>query len=673
MKSFENIVFALHDFDASNPEDLPLRRGEQILVLKKDEGYNDGWWEGNCALRGLHNMEGQKGLFPVIYTISYQELVKILSTQPFSIKNYGKTVKENDTVKNDVSNIDDLLSYIDHNEFKNMSLEDSSAGVLAWTPQDVAAWIESKGFGSFANKFIIHEITGDILIQMDYMHLKELGILSFGKRFEIEREIKLLRNSLSSEIENSRESKILPRSSSQSMAISKSFQLEKPEYAQSIRSIDQISLNRKSYEGSLSYKKNISSDQFHRSSLNGVPTDRFSAIVSRSSLEHSVPTLYENKTNYSYAPDRSTSLKSCSRSSEISVNNNNNNNKSAWKATNKLVRGYKKKPKSYAIVDYSPSNNKISDHKKSARLSKRINQDTLKACPYGDYKQTNTLSTLKEIHSLNTESSETFKVEKEFLKMSSKAPLKKPSKLSVNKKSLLKKYQKLPTGIKEGIRNISVQDAIKEADYYGWMRKKTDRYGQWKLRFFCLTGTRLSYFYSEDDVGEKGLIDINSHRVVSMNNRFFYRDGKFCFKIVPPAPGTAKGITFTSPKVHYFSADTLEDMKGWVRAFIKITIGRDESVPVLSSCKVPTISLKAAREKLSNDASIDPSLHSECLSKDFSTNVSHQERIISPTKSYINEKNILDDLSHVENSSFINDIKSAWENVEILDNSIDEN
>ncbi|KAG5520170.1 hypothetical protein PMAC_001247 [Pneumocystis sp. 'macacae'] len=659
MKSFENIVFALHDFNASNPEDLPLKRGEQILVLKNDEGYNDGWWEGQ-------NMEGQRGLFPVIYTISYQELVKILSTQHVSIKNYEKTIKENDTIKNNTSNIDDLLTYIDHNGFRNMSLEDSSLSVLSWTPQDVAAWIESKGFGSVASKFIMHEITGDILIQMNYIHLKELGILSFGKRFEIEREIKLLRNSLSNKMENPRESKNLSRSS-QSMTFTKSFQLEKPEYTQSLRSIDQISLNRKSYESSLLHKKDIPSDQIRRTSFNDVQTDRFSTVVSRSSLENSVSISCKDKIDCSNGPDRSISLKSCSRDSDISVNSKN-----TWKATNKLVRGCRKKPKSYAIVDYLPDNDKMVDYKKTSRLSKRINQDALKACPYGDYKQTNTLTTLKEIHSLNTESSETFKVEKDPLKMSLKVPLKKQSKLSISKKSLLKRHQKLPTGIKEGIRNISVQDAIKEADYYGWMRKKTDRYGQWKLRFFCLAGTRLSYFYSENDVGEKGLIDINSHRVVSVNNRFFYRDGKFCFKIVPPAPGTAKGITFTSPKVHYFSTDTLEDMKGWVRAFIKITIGRDDSVPVLSSCKVPTISLKAAREKLSNNISINASSHSEHLSKDFSTKV-FQEQIISPTKSYINEKNILGDLSRAENSSFINDIKSAWENVEILNNKIGEN
>ncbi|KAG5440356.1 hypothetical protein PCANB_001926 [Pneumocystis canis] len=668
MKSIENIVFALHDFEASNPEDLPLKRGEQILVLKKDEGFNDGWWEGQ-------NMQGQKGLFPVIYTMTYSELLKVLSSDPLSLKNNNENSKDNGIIENTISNIDDLLSYIDNNYFKNMTLEDQNLNVLNWSPQEVAAWIESKGFGSFANKFITHEITGDILVQMNYMHLKELGILSFGKRFEIEREIKLLRNSLPINVEKENTKTFSQSSSSQDMNSSKNSIYEKSEHAQSIRNVDQVSINRKSCGSNVLHKRNMSFDQVRRNSTNEISIDRLSMTASSISLDHSIFTLNENTIELSNNSE-STSLKLCPKDLEMNVNTKNK-----WKATNKLVSAYKKKNKPYVMVDRLQNNNKIFDHKKNVRLPRHINQDTLKACPYGSYKQMDTLTALKEIHSLNTESSKTFKLEKESSKIPLKnsnnsfklekeplkTPLKKPSKISITKKSLLKRDQKLLTGIKEGIRNISVQDAIKEADYYGWMRKKTERYGQWKHLFFCLTGTRLSYFYSED-----GLIDINSYRVVSMNNRFFYRDGKFCFKIVPPAPGTARGITFTSPKIHYFSTDSLEDMKGWVRAFIKITIGRDDSVPVLSSCKIPTISLKAAREKLNTNLSSDDNMKLEHLNKSVSEAVYFQEQIVSPVKSYTNEKNVLGEINCTEDSSIINDIKSAWENVEILDGNNDD-
>ncbi|KTW26024.1 hypothetical protein T552_03293 [Pneumocystis carinii B80] len=656
MKSLENIVFALHDFEAVNPEDLPLKRGEQIFVLKKDEGFNDGWWEGQ-------NTEGRKGLFPVIYTMSYSELVKVLSVEPLTPKTPIKNAKV-DLMKTTISNIDDLLSYIDRNGFKNMSLEDSNVNILNWTPQEVASWIESKGFGSVADKFIEHEITGDILIQMDYSHLREIDIFSFGKRFEIEREIKLLRDSLSIAAEKHINERLKDDTqSSQSMITARNFHSERSDYAQSMRSINSASIKRGSYENSFLHVNNLSVDQSYRSSRNGIPIDEVS-VVSKHSLDQ--PTsIYNHKIEMSNGSECLESLKMHSKDSEATVNS-----KSSWKVTNKLVRAYKRKSKSYVMVGRLQKIDKGFDHKKAARLSKHMSQDVLKACPYGNYRQMDTITMLKEIQSCNTASSKTFKVEKEALK----TPLKKPSKVSIAKKSLLKRDQKVPTAIKEGIRHISVHDAIKEADHYGWMRKKTERYGQWKLRFFCLTGTRLSYFYTEDDIGEKGLIDINSYRVVSVNNRFFYGERKFCFKIIPPVPGTAKGINFTSPKVHYFATDTLEEMKEWVRALIKITIGRDNSVPVLSSCKVPTISLKAAKEKMTANILMNDKSECESLSENASSKItSYQEHplssdLINPYHS----ENLLDHLNPTETSSFISDIKSAWENVEVFANTTQE-
>lgn len=643
MKSLENIVFALHDFDAVNPEDLPLKRGEQILVLKKDEGFNDGWWEGQ-------NIEGKKGLFPVIYTMSYSELSKVLSVDPFLLKNSLMTVKENKLAESTITNIDNLLSYIGHNGFKNMTLEDPNDDVLSWTPKQVASWIKSKGFGSVANKFIEHEVTGEILLHMDYIHLKELDIISFGKRFEIEREIKLLRDSLSINIEKTQQESLKDDVQTSSQSIIKNFDSDEPNYHQSVSTIDHSLINQKSFENNISHTNSLSLDQIYNLSSNGTQVNKTNSIVSKSSIDKSISTIYEYKNGIMNGSEYSEATKLDSKSLENSINI-----KSPWKATNKLIRTSKRKHKTSITSSRLQKNDKTSEYRKSLRLSKHMNQDVLKACPYGNYSKMDTITTLKEIQSFNTDSSKTFKVEKGV----TKAPSKRLGKISITKRSLLKRDQKIPTGIKEGIRYISVQDAIKEADYYGWMRKKTDRYGQWKLRFFCLTGTRLSYFYSEDEIGEKGLIDINSHRVVSMNNRFSYGEGKFCFKIIPPAPGTAKGITFTSPKVHYFATDNLEDMKGWVRAFIKITIGRDESMPVLSSCKIPTISLKAAKEKMKN-ISIDNSPKLEYLSKDDFDKVSSQEHSTSSKSIQVcSNEDLLENTTRTDNNSSVSDIKSS--------------
>lgn len=65
--------------------------------------------------------------------------------------------------------------------------------VLSWTPTQVEAYFAAKGLTDEAPKFAQQKITGAILLEMDRETLKEIDILGFGPRFEIEREIKMLR------------------------------------------------------------------------------------------------------------------------------------------------------------------------------------------------------------------------------------------------------------------------------------------------------------------------------------------------------------------------------------------------------------------------------------------------------------------------------------------------
>lgn len=160
----------------------------------------------------------------------------------------------------------------------------------------------------------------------------------------------------------------------------------------------------------------------------------------------------------------------------------------------------------------------------------------------------------------------------------------------------------------EGIRNITVEDAIMDADCSGWMSKKgSGTMGTWKTRFFTLHGTRLSYFANASDTRERGLIDITAHCVVPAKEDdklvSLYAastgKGRYCFKLIPPHPGSKKGLTFTQPRVHYFAVDNKDDMRAWMAALIKTTIDIDTSVPVISSCTTTTVSLSKAQEMLS--------------------------------------------------------------------------
>ncbi|PWN52046.1 hypothetical protein IE53DRAFT_22784 [Violaceomyces palustris] len=54
-------VWALHDFEAENPDEVSFKAGECIIVVEKDDAYGDGWWQGT-------NPRGETGLFPFTYT-----------------------------------------------------------------------------------------------------------------------------------------------------------------------------------------------------------------------------------------------------------------------------------------------------------------------------------------------------------------------------------------------------------------------------------------------------------------------------------------------------------------------------------------------------------------------------------------------------------------------------
>ncbi|QHS71487.1 Boi1p [Saccharomyces paradoxus] len=173
---------------------------------------------------------------------------------------------------------------------------------------------------------------------------------------------------------------------------------------------------------------------------------------------------------------------------------------------------------------------------------------------------------------------------------------------SILPRSNAKKQQ--TSAFTEGIRSITAKESMQNADCSGWMSKKgTGAMGTWKQRFFTLHGTRLSYFTNTNDEKERGLIDITAHRVLpaSDDDRLIslyaasLGKGKYCFKLVPPQPGSKKGLTFTEPRVHYFAVENKSEMKAWLSAIIKATIDIDTSVPVISSYATPTIPLSKAQ------------------------------------------------------------------------------
>ncbi|KAI9491726.1 hypothetical protein BDB00DRAFT_912561 [Zychaea mexicana] len=233
-------VYAVHTFEPESQDEIAFSVGEPIIVLEKDEGYNDGWWQGR-------NVRGEIGLFPMNYT-SYQQQYnaptlsldkKINSledaisriqlttsnsnlTQLPTPSTSASTRKSRDHLPR-ASSMSSLNSTQSHSAparslttaTKNVQKTLAAALTLPnlrntspedWDVDQVAAWLDVMGFESVAGNFKTQEITGDILLELTIDSLKELDVNTFGKRFKIHSAINALREGISRRHPSSKQS-----------------------------------------------------------------------------------------------------------------------------------------------------------------------------------------------------------------------------------------------------------------------------------------------------------------------------------------------------------------------------------------------------------------------------------------------------------------------------------
>ena len=203
--------------------------------------------------------------------------------------------------------------------------------------------------------------------------------------------------------------------------------------------------------------------------------------------------------------------------------------------------------------------------------------------------------------------------------------------------TIRRKTKKATSAYVRGLESKTPQEQMIGCDYSGWMKKKSSNLMKtWKTRLFVLRGRRLSYYYSENDTQEKGLIDISFHRVLPADNdlltgfhatvtgaksspvspsnaqtatlaaaeaaatpestlRKSAGDSMFIFKLVPPRSGLSRAVNFTKPTVHYFAVENVIQGRLWMAALMKATIDRDEAKPITTTYQQKTISLVKAR------------------------------------------------------------------------------
>lgn len=190
-----------------------------------------------------------------------------------------------------------------------------------------------------------------------------------------------------------------------------------------------------------------------------------------------------------------------------------------------------------------------------------------------------------------------------------------------------------------GLEKKTPAEQIEVCDHSGWMKKKSKGViATWKPRLFVLRGRRLSYYYSEDDIEEKGVIDVSHHRVLradtdplttfhatitgstssptsassdkastvngesnsqpsSAKFQTKHSEPPFFFKLVPPKAGLPRAVQFTKPATHYFQVDNIAEGRKWMGELMKATIERDVGMGFETTNKQKTISLAAARAR----------------------------------------------------------------------------
>ncbi|CAO3591763.1 unnamed protein product [Absidia cylindrospora] len=243
-----DVVYVIHQFDAENDDEISLCIGDPVIVLERDDGFQDGWWQGR-------NKDGHQGLFPVNYTSTDPPLSK--SGSKNSSHNDFEMAEEGDDDDDDDRSVstdsecstpsssqrgghlietDSYYSVATTGSMSRVDSEDnrcssSSSSIMnppilspnitfasknlqkavraallstslshtppeQWDTEQVADWLNQLGFDTIVDQFIEQEITGDILLELSLASLKELDIDTFGKRFKVHSAILALREEL---------------------------------------------------------------------------------------------------------------------------------------------------------------------------------------------------------------------------------------------------------------------------------------------------------------------------------------------------------------------------------------------------------------------------------------------------------------------------------------------
>lgn len=562
----------------------------------------------------------------------------------------------------------------DVNERRISRIPNIDYTVQNWTASDVAAHFARKGFHEEAPLFIKHRITGAILLEMDRDTLKEIGITSFGPRFEIDKDIRFFRNTLGLDVredqwspETQKQARVYMQDNGisgstsasnlytqsmpgmlapqqmvfQSSNASKLKVRTKPSM-KSMKSMNSgtgtASTGTLPHEYGPSMLNSPTNSQMYNSPQSFEFASRFSPRLDdptqfdfspgseeyrsshdrnlSSTTSSSAPTSQRFKEKYDFEANSNLKRAATEHVSQQTHDTEENDGDSdpIYKRENsvsqssyKSDKSRKHKHRTSVLSVLSSSSPRRGDSKGSDKDSGKSKDNDNESSKGKKNKDSKTKSYTKDEKSKNKNSKADDMVKSEISAKEKAARNNKRATSESTLKTMMRPglMKQKTSAFQEGIQKVSAENARSTANKSGWMHKRNGTgFGVWSKRFFTLHGTRLSYFSSFKENQERGLIDITGHRVVPIKDKEILINlsaagmgaGRHCFKLIPPGPGYKKGVAFTAPKVHYFAVESEEEMRSWQEALTTATIERDETIPVISTCQTPTMSLPKAQE-----------------------------------------------------------------------------
>lgn len=674
-------LLGIHEYVARTSDEIDVRKGDYIEVIEDDAQYQDQWYIG----RNLAT--GRTGLFPKIYTTSVagkppnleEKPVKTVNTRgsspqhnleesPVSVASLSQASASRHSESTESTEINgssktytrdgaptqsrpyipersasvaatmnDIDAALNEMHIAPPTPQSSSTttvdapdptSVVAWSPADVKTYLIARGHDpSAANSFLVHNVTGQILLELGRDDLKELDIPSFGTRYEIHKEITYL-NAVAqgaiglgfppfSPTSGSIKSPTIPQVAQPQQTVP-TAKYTFPTFAPSPTATTTSSFD-STPARTVFPPSSVPSGGQQLSRLSSKPHNSNGAGDQHGSIFDGLEACEPADAPSRQGNQKDGHSRSDSRSSMIAAAAS-----SAWHAKSPPASPHPTSPKQYrrshsrSVSEVSRPSLRAGDAKAHRRHSSVFSfvSNNFNASPV---KHKKTPSQSQEAEAANARpqapltKEEIVREKERELKNQGNKDVKRTNTTFKDLRSastqVLKPHKIKTSAFQEGIQNVSAHESGSDAQCSGWMRKRGGTGpGVWRTRYFTLHGTRLSYFSSFKDTKEKGLIDIIGHRVIRVWDSSSSEDrlvalyaasvgaGRNVFKLVPPAPGYKKGVAFTAPKTHYFAVETEEELEKWVSALTVATIERDDSSPVISTCRTETVSLAKARE-----------------------------------------------------------------------------